>query len=211
MSDPGITLEFPQRDVDAFFRAMNDQQRYLNKDAGQALGAAAKALVQSLGTSTKVAPKRRKVKEVASQSRRRDVKTYAVTGWFGKPRTEQTRFVNARNRDAGAVQRMASIGSRGLARASWKSVGKHIRANLNLMQVASGKIARIADQLGVAKAVLSGPDPYVEIRNRVPYIVQAMDGGRQEVSTAMERAARALNHSMERQLVRRMGMGSLSR
>jgi hypothetical protein len=211
MSD-AIQIEFPQRDVDALKRQMESAIRYLNYDAGRALASAARFVVRSLGASTKVAPKFRDVKESGEQKTggRSGYKSFDLTGYLGRPRRLQTRTVRAKGiRDA--RERFAAIRNRGLAKAAWSVAMTNMGASGSGIQSAAQNVARKARQYVQTDKQLSGPDPVIEIRNRLDHAIPALSGGPRDVSTAMERAASAMQKSIGNQLVKRMGIGRLSR
>lgn len=192
---------------------MQSAIRYLNYDAGRALAAAAGYVVRSIGASTKVAPKTRIVQEnkISAPARgRRGYKSFDVTGYFGKPRTLQTRTVRATSlRDA--KKRFGTIRNRGLAKATWSVAMRNFGRSGAVPVSAAQQVARKASDFVTTDKNLRGDDPVITIRNRLPYAEQALQGGPKDVNTAMARAAEAMQRSIENQLVKRMGLGRLSR
>lgn len=207
-----VKIEFPRKDVDAIFASMQQASKYLGYDSARAVASAAGFLVRSLGASTRVAPRFRDVALSADQPSRGKAgyKSYDVTGYMGKPRRMQTRSYRATSlRDA--KNRFATIRSRGLAKATWSIALRSAGSSSSGMQSAAQNVARKAADFVETTKNLKGDNPSIEIRNRLPYVESALRGGPKDVSTAMARAAAAMQKMIEAQLVKRMGLGSLSR
>lgn len=203
-----LQLVWPKGDVDRLFAAMESARRYLNYDFGHSLRAAAKALVSSLGASTRVAPKFRDITESHVNPGRKDWKAYDVTGWFGAPRKFMTKTVRSTSL-ASAKYYHAWIRRRGLAKRTWTANPASPGEQSGFR--ADQKTSAVARKYVAIDQQYSGVDLYFSLRNRLPYIESAMNGGPNAVSSAMARAASGLEKSVERQLVKRMGLGSLSR
>lgn len=206
----GVQLEWPQADVNAMFRSMEYARRYLNADAGRAMKQAVAYLLRSVAASTKVAPKFREINERPGfVTKRSDLRAYGVTGWFGKPRRESTRLVYSRDY-ATAKRRHATIGNRGLAKLTWKWAARLVNSKIESAKFSTLGAAitnKIAAQNVEGKSNYKGEDVFAEIHNSLPYIKAAMTS---DVNTAMERAARGMMKSIDKQLVRRMKLGKLS-
>lgn len=204
-----FTLEFPEADVRDLFRQMDMHVRHLRRHENHALNIAGKSVAQALGTSTRVAPKYRQITEnkIIGTSRR-NVKAYDVTGYFGRPRRLQTRTVFAQSK-MNAKRRHAAIRRRGLGKMVWSAIGRKFGgiAGEHTLSGMANEIAGLANK----HSRVSRGDGYVQMTNRLGYAAKALQGGPQDVSTAMERAARSMQRSFENQLVRRMGLGRLSR
>ncbi len=207
-NDAHIELEFPEADVRDLFRQMDMGVKYLRMHEAHALNSAARAVAQALGTSTRIAPKYRDIKEVPDPSARRNLKTFQITGWFGRPRRLETRTVRAQSK-MNAKRKHAAIRRRGLAKQVWSRIGRKFggMSAVHTLSAGASEISRLADRMGKSER----GDGFVKMTNFLGYAVPALQGGPHEVSTAMERAARSLQKSFESQLVRRMGLGKLSR
>lgn len=215
MSSASFTVEWPKKDVDALFRSMEMAVKYLNYDMGHALKAAAKHLIQSIAASTRIAPKFREIKDATwlapgAKKPRRGLHAYDVTGWFGYPRKQMTKQVYSRDM-ATAKRRHATIGRRGLARATWSVAARSMSGIGALFSASSSHTARVAAKYADSRSQFSGEDLFVEVNNFLPYAESALEGGPKDINSAMERAAAGMEKSIERQLVKRMGLGSLSR
>lgn len=211
MSD-GISIEWPQKDVDALYRQIDQAMTYLHYDYWRALGAAGRALLASLNASTRMAPKVRKITERTDMaSGRRDLKVFQVEGWFGRPRRPATKIV--RSKSISNVQRKyGKIRFSGLARMTWRVATRKVwRPMMDAMGVATHEVANKAEGFVDVETKQAAAETYILIRNRLPYIEEALQGKARTVQTAMERAAAGMQHSIERQIVKRMGLGRLSR
>lgn len=203
-----FNITWPKEDVERLFRAMESARKYLNYDVAHALKSAARYVVQALGTSTKVAPKYRDISPSNQPAPRRDLKAFDVTGWFGAPRRPLTKTVFSRNLST-AKRRHATIGKRGLAKAVWGASSRYV-GGYNVLVTAASSVSRLAAKFADTTSRLSGDAPSIEINNFLPYAEDALQGGPKDVGAAMERAARGLEKSVEKQLVKRMGLGRLS-
>jgi hypothetical protein len=207
MSD-GVQIEFPKADVDALFSAMQRSAKELDVDQGKAMKQAIGYLVRSLGASTAVAPKYRTVTASKEKPPRRGLKAFDVTGYFGKPRRLETKTVFSRDKST-AKKRHAQIGNRGLAKLTWKLAARDIGDRLDGMSfgdISSAITAKIAAQSIETKSNFQGADIFAEVHNLLPYIRSAV---KENFNSAFERAARAMEHSIDNQLVKRMGLGGL--
>lgn len=211
MSD-AVSMEFDQRQVDALFRQIEAAQRLLNYDIGRAVGAAARSLLASLSASTRIAPKQRKITEVSEvQPSQRGLHVFDIEGYFGKPRKHGVKRVQSHSLET-ARRRYAMIRNRGLAKLTWKSAASALKLSiLDALGASAGDAAKKAPRYVATQSKFSGMESFVLIRNRLDYIEQAMQNGSRSVDTAMQRAADGMEHSIEKQLVKRMGLGSLSR
>lgn len=211
-----VTIEWPEKDVQALMQQIERAMTYLNYDVPKAIGAAARSIIRSLGASTRIAPKRRTVREqVTVELSRQSLKTFDIEGWFGHPRTKTTVSVKARSL-ANAIKYHGVISRRGLARSSWRSLWDGISGAFG-SGGSSGIDNTAADIAQIAKSVVSstvtnaGMNSSILLVNKLDYIEAALEGGPKDIDTAMERAADGLMHSIDNQLVKRMGLGGLSR
>jgi len=207
----GVQIEFPKADVDRLFATMQQSAKLMDIEQGKAMKQAVGYLLRSLGASTRVAPKYREITASSAKPPRRNLQAFDVTGYFGKPRTAGTKTVFSRDKTT-AKRRHATIGNRGLAKLTWKLAGRDMGNRIEGMtfgSIASAITGKIAAENVETKSSFTGPDIFAEIHNLLPYIRSAVKPG--EINTAFERAARAMEHSIDNQLVKKMGLGSLSR
>jgi len=200
----GVQIEFPHADVDRLFAAMQRSATELNNDSGKAMKQAVGYLLRSLGASTRVAPKYRDVSQSAAKPPRRNLKAFDVTGYFGKPRTLRTKTVFSRDKST-AKRRHAQIGNRGLAKKTWQIAGRDLMGRIDGMSfsdLGSAITAKIAAQNVETKGNFNGADIFAEIHNLLPYIRAAVKPD--EINSAFDRAARAMEHSIDKQLAKRM-------
>ena len=208
----GVQIEFPQADVDRLFAVMQRSAKLMDIEQGKAMKQAVGYLLRSLGASTRIAPKYRAVTQRNDiKPIRRNLKTFQVSGWFGKPRKAEDKIVFSKDKST-AKRRHATIGNRGLAKLTWKLAARDMGNKIDGMtfgSVASAITGKIAAENVETRSSFNGPDIFAEIHNLLPYIRSAVKPG--EVNSAFERAARAMEHSVNNQLVKKMGLGSLSR
>jgi hypothetical protein len=202
----GVQIEFPSQAVDKLFAAMRRSANELNNETGKAFKQGVGYLIRSIGTSTAISPKYRQITSSAVEPPRNNLKAFDITGYFGRPRTAGTKTAFSRDK-ATAKRRHATIGARGLAKATWKRVGRDLFNVTAGME--SGMVAKMAAKSVSSKGQFKGPDIFVEIHNFLPYINAALSPP--ALNSAFDRAARAMEHSIDNQLVKKMGLGSLSR
>lgn len=200
----GVTIEFPQADVDKLFAAMQRSAKELDKDQGTAMKQAVGYLIRSLGASTAVAPKYREIVERKDvKAPRRDLRAFEIKGYFGKPRTAGSKTVFSRDKST-AKRRHAQIGNRGLAKLTWKLAGRDLNQRLDGMSfgdIGSAITAKIASQSIETKSNFQGADIFAEIHNLLPYIRAAV---KENISSAFDRAASAMEKSIDNQLIKRL-------
>lgn len=198
-----ITIEWPQADADALFAAMEKARRELNYDYPHSLRAGMKAVLQAVGTSTRVAPKRREITNSLAIPPRKNLKAFDITGYFGKPRKLGTRTIFAESK-RNAIKYHGTIGNRGLAKRTWSIAGKMFGASVMASAVKSytDKLAR--NNVDVTKNY-TGENQFIQVSNGLPYIEAAIDGGPNAINTAMQRAASGMLASVDRQIAKRMG------
>jgi hypothetical protein len=202
-----ISLEFSDRDVRAVTDNIARAMRSFNKSAGEALRWAAWNVARSLGTSTKVAPKHRPIVEKGARILDR-AKRYEVTS-EKKGRTRKF-TIYAANKNEAKKHPFAVIGNRGLAKASWMWGVSKLGRGATWGSVRSSARKRAKNNSQVEQK-LSGTDMYVKIVNSLPYAQDALNGGPNDVNTAMARGMRAMTKAMDAKLVKEMGLGKLSR
>jgi hypothetical protein len=207
MSD-AFEIRFPREDVRAFFRQMETNRKALNLSAGRALRQAANQLGRACGASTKVPTRDVKAKkrtmEPVGKASRTGNRQFRVTSWKSGERKRFT--VTARNVSEAKKLPQVKVGNFGLAKRVWAAIAREFgRAGSDGGATKNAK--RLGQKFGSVKAVLKGDDPYVRMTNSLPYAVDALQQGERSIDTAMARATRALAHSMEKQLERKMKAG----
>jgi hypothetical protein len=206
----GMAIQFPERDVQRLFRAIDAGVKYLDMDINHALNKAGYFVVRSIVASTKTAPKKRKLQQInmplPHNLKGRKLQSFAVTGYFGKPRTYQTKIVYSKDAST-ATKRHAIIGRRGLAKAAWRSGAKSagIRGGGKTLSGVGGDIQRLA------KSYSSGAKGkgYIEFSTHLDYAQKALRGGAKTIDTAMERASNSMMKDIENKLIKKMGFGWL--
>ena len=202
------TIEFPRGDVDALFRQIDRSSRLLGKDMVHSLNSAAMFVARSLGASAKVAPKERKVQELAiSTSKREGVKSWGVTGWFGRPRTYQTKILRTSKGEAYVKERLGMIRRRGLAKKTMANMGKKV-GGLSSVHMGGGAedLARLAAKHGTSERGGGSDDPWIRMTNDLNYATDSLKDGDRSIETAMGRAASAMEKSIDAQLRRKFGL-----
>ena len=216
-----ITLEIDQGSVDAFFAQIERARKDFNFSMGRAVGTAVSALLAQLRKSTLVAPKTRLVygmnngmmTALKGRKLRSGLEQYAVEGWFGRPRVFMTKIF--KGVDLGEVmEKHGIIHRRGLARAVWKAAWKPLMTSFMAAmeaEEADADTVMKSDQYVATSSMLEGDDCWVKVVNTLQYAAAAFAMGVGEVDSAMEVAARSMEHNLDNQLVRSMGLGSLSK
>jgi hypothetical protein len=204
MSDV-VQLTWPRADVESFMRAMEYNAKWLDKDADKAVASAAASLISTLRTSTRIAPKRRKVRQLSTgfvpgkQRQRSDLVRFAITGYW-KAGGYQTKIIQAKTREN--ALKYAKINNRGLAKASWTWAAKKARISGG----GSIGVKSKTDAIARRSVDVKRSTGVVEIHNRLPYIVDALRDGESGVESAMRRAANKLIGSADNLLKKRYGM-----
>jgi len=183
-----MTIAFAPGDIRDLQRQMRRAESVLGKDTGQAVKFAAWAVARSLGASTKVSKKYRPYK--AEATTRKQVKKFIITSHRrGGANTFPVYAPSvAELKRTPAVR----IGNKGLAKGSWmwgiRALGSVAGSGAGVGKSAKRYAQRWID---VGKQ-LRGNNPTVTIRNRLGYILDALRGGPQDVTTAMARGARQM-------------------
>jgi len=199
-----FTLTWPEKDVEAIMAEMERGRRELGRDYPHMLRAGMKAILNSVGASTRVAPKKREITKGTAKPPRRGLKAFDVTGYFGKkPKTLQTKTVFSRDKRT-ATKYHGTIGNSGLAKRTWAIAGKMFGASV-LSSAVSSMTDRIAGNSVDVSKNFTGEDQFIQVANGLNYIESALNGGPNDINTAMERAASGLTQSIDRQIVKRMG------
>ena len=183
-----MTIAFAPGDIRDLQRQMRRAESVLGKDTGQAVKFAAWAVARSLGASTRVAKQYRPYK--AESTTRKRVKKFAVTSH----RRGGTNTFPVYAPSVAELKRTpyVRIGNKGLAKGSWMwgigALGPIKGSGAGVGKSAKRYARRWVD---VGKQ-LRGINPTVTIRNKLGYIVDALRGGPQDVTTAMARGARQM-------------------
>jgi hypothetical protein len=201
-----MQIEFPANDLRALRQSMQRAQDELGITVGQSVKMAGGAVLRSMGASTRVSPKRRPgvMKEIM-------VARTLKSGRPGKPRKMKTYGVNiitkngtvfnavfdARSTGAASKAPIAQINRRGLAKAAWARIADRARISVKGENVASGATKSKAFQKTSAQYNFKGDDPFFRMTNRLPYAMAALQGGAQDFTSAMERGARAMMHTID--------------
>ena len=202
MSD-AVEIVFPRADVNAIFAAMQRAQREVGASMGGAMKMAGFQLARTMGTSTRVAPAKRPYEIL--QKRRGPPKSMMIEVKSHRPKGDFRAVIKGGRREANKSP-FVRIGMAGLAKSSWKWASKAART---ASAVGYGRgVARAAkewgDRYGFGDSRFRGDDVYYRIENRLPYIMDALQGGPQAVESAMGRAARALEHRIDEALKQKM-------
>lgn len=196
------SIEFPQADVRALWSQIDRAQKLLGRSLGSSVKTAANAVARSLGTSARTSDKYREFHPVAGSQTSRGRQEYEVVRPYY---ARKTRTFFAWNDAAAKESRFVKIGRRGLAKAIWGAVARGIGGSHHAGGV-SFAVAGLAKKYGHAEARLSGEDPYVKLTNESYYAEMALKGGKQDVETAIARAARAMEKTIGNQISKKMGM-----
>jgi len=201
-----VQIQFPANDVRALQRAMNRAQTELGITLGQSVKMAGSAVLRSMGASTKVAPKKRPTVVVEKM-----VSRTLKSGREGKPRKVKLYGVNVYTKLGPVFQAVygaksttdvkrspiAEIHRRGLAKAAWVRIADRARISVKGEGAASGATKSKAWQKTSAQFNFRGDDPYFIMTNRLPHAMEALQGGPQDFTSAMERGARAMMHTID--------------
>ena len=183
-----MTIAFAPGDIRDLQRQMRRAESVLGKDTGQAVKFAAWAVARSLGASTRVAKQYRPYK--AEATTRKKVKKFVVTSH--RRGGANTFPVYAPSVAALKKMPQVRIGNKGLAKGSWmwgiRALGSVAGSGAGVGKSAKRYAQRWID---VGKQ-LRGNNPTVTIHNRLSYILNALRGGPQDVTTAMARGARQM-------------------
>lgn len=183
-----MTIAFAPGDIRDLQRQMRRAESVLGKDTGQAVKFAAWAVARSLGASTKVAKKYRPYKAEAT-TRKREKKFIVTSHRRGGANTFPVYAPSVAELKRTPYVR---IGNQGLAKGSWMW-GIRALGSVSGSGAGVGKSAkRYAKQWIDVGKQLRGNNPTVTIRNRLGYILDALRGGPQDVTTAMARGARQM-------------------
>ena len=206
------TIEFPRADVDALFAQIDRAQKEVGASLGGAIRTATNRVALSMGTSTRVAPKYRTIKDTGDGSgvRKFDPKT----GKFYRnkrfevynDKTRRPFDVWAKNMREAKRDKRVMLGRRGLAKLAWRKAAQGASAAAGFGVGATGMAARYyAGRHGKGDAVYRGDNPWSKMSNFLDYAGSALVGGPNTVDTAMSRAADAMAHIIDGKIKKKMG------
>lgn len=202
------SIEFPSADVDALFRQMDRAQKELGRSLGNAVRTATNRVALSIGTSTKIAPKHRKITATGETSSNR---RYSESGGFYKnkrfevysDKSRKTFSVWAKNMREARQKKSVVISRRGLAKATWSRAAREASAGGGVGQGGvTASAHRLSARYARGKGVFNGVDPWAMMESGLDYAQDALQG---DVGTAMERAASAMEHLIDRQIEKKLG------
>jgi len=223
MSDDGIVLKWPSEDVRALRAQMERGRRELGISIPTSLRWAAKAFLQSMAKSTKIAPKYRAYKEIGITRTKRN-KVYEIDTKYQTPRRKgkstraswqgpwRKQLIYAPNESSLKRRPAVMIAMRGLAAQAWLECGARGRMKITKAEAGGSRgaknkrIMRKAARRWVEfRAYMRGPNPRIEIGNNLRYAVSALTGGEATVESAMSRAAAGMAHRITETIKRKMG------
>jgi hypothetical protein len=203
-----LDIKFPEEDVREIFRGMERARKELSNTWGGAVKMAGYQLSRTMGTSTRVAAKKRPYRIIETRRARGNrpkqilIEVDSYVG--GKNKTFQ-RWIEGGKREANKSTAVR-IGMAGLAKSSWKWAAKAARTP-GAVKLPAKEVARSAREWGIRYSEggsrFKGDDPYYRITNKLPYIEDALHGGANAPETAMRRAASGLNKWIDTELQRR--------
>ena len=193
----------------------------LGKTLPQAVQFGAWAVVSTLGTSTRIAPKFRDIVPFAQNvnlgaSRKKeqrgetvfqvkpyDGKTYHVMAGSAaavKQGKGHLAFYSFRNGQWFASQTQAAqplIRKSGLAKASWGWAQRGLGSGAGAFGGVTVLARQRAANAQVVEKGMQSVSPYIQITNRLGYVTEAMEGGQHAIDNVMERAARRMQHVID--------------
>jgi hypothetical protein len=190
-----IQIEFPRRDIEALRAQMDRAQKELGKSLGASVKLAAWSVSRTLGTSTRVAPKVRKVMPLRKSGFSDEYKSSFLSwkkpfivlvdrGWQSREEIIWEKSITRARKNKWAV-----IKYHGLAKAAWGWAVKKLGPKSDMKGVSDPARGKAASQMAV-ESQLKGDDPVVRLTNRVKYAAAALKGGARDVNTAIARAAK---------------------
>lgn len=192
------SIEFPSADVSALFSQMDRAQKVLGRSLGQSVLMAANFVARSLGASTRISDKYREFHPVVGSQTSRGRQEYeAIRPYYAQ---RKRRFF-AWNDSEAKESRFVKIGRRGLAKATWAAVGRR-----GGFSGGSHAVKGLAAKFGTMERHLTGEDPFAVLLNRLYYAEAALNGGPQDVSTALARASRNMERDINQKAAKKMGL-----
>jgi hypothetical protein len=215
-----MTITFPREDVDRFYRAMQRMESELGMSHPHALRTGAKKVLGAMAQSTKVSQPYRDYREDgvtrSGLNRRFIVNTKYQTpkrkgkalrrSWQGPNRDQ---VIYAKNVNELKKRPALIIAMRGVAQESWRQVGQQGKFRIGTSKAFANDPRKAKWQRIMKKAarrwvdyrqVFGKAEQYIRITNRIRHIESALIGGKQTVSTVMERAAKGMERQIEKRL-----------
>ena len=203
-----MEVMFPQADIDRLIGQIDRAIDVLGRTSKEAVVTAANRVANSLGKSTRVAPKYRPFRETGRRSDWHiDKKTgqkirtleFEVESYRGNsPKTFTAWAQNIRSLKRSKAVR---IGRRGLAKMSWHWAARDIGQSAGISR---GDILQstenYARRFGRGEANFGVFDSFFKLESGVGYIENAID--KNTIGTAMSRAADGMMHALDNQLKR---------
>jgi hypothetical protein len=211
-----ITVHPTAASVAAVQRSMAVLEREMGLTVRESVQWGATAVGRSLSAATGIAPKHRAVErrriEIARTSKKtgKALKPRMVNAWgvlYDVPRpgfpSGTWRSIPAKMRGKRAAQNslMGTIRNRGLAKMSWWWAHKKAGGS-GMAQTGTRFAIAQAMRFGDSTASLTGSSPYVILRNKLDYALQALKGGPAAVGVAFQKASRGMLHRMRETLKR---------
>ena len=201
MARADIDIVFPKADVQALFAGMARAERELGASLGGGVRMAGFQLSRTMGTSTRVAPKKRPYtvisKRRASGNRPKSM-LIEVQGYRGGQPVTYRAIVEGGKREANK-SKFVRIGMTGLAKSSWSAAASDAKTGRAVSKAGVSRSAKEwGNRYGSGSSRFKGPDPFFTITSFLPYIERAMIPG--AADTAMARAARGLDHWIDTRL-----------
>jgi len=214
------TIEFPRRDVAALMAQMQRARKELGVSLGGSVKMAARAVMTSLAASTKVAEPFRDYWDTGEVSRTGENRKWVVVtkyetsrrrgkdlrrSWQGNWREQ---IIYAKDESELRRRRAVIVQMRGLAKESWKQMGRKAGVPISAASVPSRNrriMLKAARRWVSVRQNLNGPDPYIHVTDELVYIGDALAGGPKQADTAVERAARAMEKSIGDRIARKFG------
>lgn len=197
------SIEFPQADAAALFSQMDRAQRVLGRSLGKSVLMAANFVARSLGASTRLSDKYREFHPVVGSQTSRGRQEYeAIRPYYAQRKKRFFAWNDAEAKES----RFVKIGRRGLAKATWAAVGR--RGGFGGGAAGSHAVKGLAAKFGTMERHLTGEDPFAVLLNRLYYAESALQGGPEDVSSALARAARNMERDINQKAAKRLGMTS---
>lgn len=223
----GIPIEIrtDTKDVAEIFRGIDRGVKVLGWSLPKAVKKASWSVVNTLKTSTNIAPKYRPLERDKAydkirnrvRARNRRIQSGKNAGEIAKvpdarfiaksKKNNRTKhyYVYAKNKSEAKKTPFVKIANAGLAQASWRwgmgGLGKRGPA----VRISS-RAQHNATKNMLVTSNLKKEDPWVKINNKLDYVQDAFKtSGKQAVSSAFERAGRSLQHQIDDTIQRQFG------
>lgn len=197
-----LSIQFDPQDMADFDRQMHRRAEALGAAPEEAIRIGTIALLKSMRASTKISPKRRKVRRptdrAAKKTRYKGNRLFIAEGMDRETGGIRKIQIWAPDLAAAKIHPKARIVKSGLAKNSW---GWAMHA---LFQARSGSTDMFGQESAMAVSkFVDRQTGYAEavVENKLGYITKALQGGRgPAVSTAMGRAARSMREVINQKI-----------